>query len=293
MELRRRRISDSEKKRLIKPSIINNGRNDENPNGDPTNDDNSTKWYLQTFYELTWQYIAQFWEEIRKRLIGYTAPDIDLPTKQKMTEFQKYVSIAFDPQDPGHMSELYLLWKKEFPDVEIPDNLESELWKKLGFQSENPLRDFRGSGIFGLKNMLFFAEKYPKCFSDLVDIDQSREGEQYPFAVASFNVTMMLFELLGWGWKTPGKSTVKDPAVYHRLVSFLFSADYSIDRAENIFNELFSVLMVKVDAKWYEMKAGYMDFPKVLTQSQLEMERLVLQFNSLEDIFAYNRVHLS
>jgi len=140
--------------------------------------------------------------------------------------------------------------------------------------------------------MLFFAEKYPKCFTDLVDLDQSRDGEHYPFAVASFNVTMMLFEVLGWGWKTPGKSTAKDPAVYHRLVNFLFSNDYTIDRAENIFNELFSMSMVIVDTKWYEMKAGLMDFPKVLAQSQIEVERLVLLFKNLEDIFAYNRVHL-
>lgn len=36
----------------------------------------------------------------------------------------------------------------------------------------------------------------------------------YPFVVASFNVTMMIFELLGWGWKTKGMSTALNQ-VFH------------------------------------------------------------------------------
>jgi len=249
--------------------------------------------YVQKFYELAWECIVQFWMEIRSRFIGTPEIEIDSSTKQKITEFQKYATIAFDAHDPSHMLDLHCFWKNQFPDVELPDNLESELWKKLGFQSENPLRDFRGSGIFGLNNMLFFAEKYPNRFSHLLDLNETRPGEHYPFAVASFNITMMLFELLGWGWKTPGKSTAKNPAVYHRLISFLYSEDYSIDNAANIFNELYSMSMVIVDTKWYEMKAGYMDFPKVLAQTQMKVEELVLKFKSLEQLFEHNRVNLS
>jgi hypothetical protein len=83
------------------------------------------------------------------------------------------------------------------------------------------MRDFRGTGIFGLQNFLFLAEKYPTTWQRIVDLQESRGkwcatrflrdlGERYPVAIASFNVTMMLFEFLGWGWKTPGQSSCKD-----------------------------------------------------------------------------------
>jgi len=293
MELRRRRVTSENEPLLTDDTGF---IQDENTNwgssihGASSTTVIDTKSYAHSIYELAWQYIAQFWAELRKRVIGFSPPDISAPTKQNMTEFQKFVTTPFEAQDPSHMSELYLLWKVVFPEIEVPSNIESELWKKLGFQSDNPLRDFRGSGIFGLKNMLFFAEKYSKSFFYLLDMDEKRPGEHYPFAVASFNITMMLFELLGWGWKTPGKSTTKNPAVFHRLVSLLFSENFSVERSENIFNELFSLSMVMVDKKWYEMKAGYMDFPKVLAQTQEQLEGVILQFNSLEDLFGYNKV---
>eukprot|EP01126_Amoeba_proteus_P035362 TRINITY_DN3565_c0_g1_i15.p1 TRINITY_DN3565_c0_g1~~TRINITY_DN3565_c0_g1_i15.p1 ORF type:complete len:162 (-),score=24.15 TRINITY_DN3565_c0_g1_i15:1227-1712(-) len=114
------------------------------------------------------------------------------------------------------MTDLYALWQLSFPNHPSPNPLNHENWKLLGFQSDDPLRDFRGSGIFGLHNLLFFAHKYPRTWEKMADLNH-RRGERFPFTVASFNVTMMLFELLGWGWKTPGQSTCRNP-VHHFLI---------------------------------------------------------------------------
>jgi len=211
--------------------------------------------------------------------------------KQRMTEFQKYISIPFNDEDPTHHEELVRLWTLFFP--EDPFTLQSSLWKKLGFQSDNPLTDFRASGFFGLKNLLFFAEKYPAKFQWLVDIQEKRSGEYYPFAIASFNVTMMICELLGWGWKRPGVSTAKDPVVYRKLLSWLFSDNYSIAYTENVFLELYCTAMVETDTEWTESKATYMDFPVVITNSQQRLEKLILGFSGVESLIQYNQVMLN
>jgi len=151
---------------------------------------------------------------------------------------------------------------------------------------------FADQEFLDLKICCILRKNIQTIFFQLLDVDDTRPGEHYPFAVASFNITMMLFEILGWGWKTPGKSTAKNSSVFFRCISFMFSENYSLERAENIFNELFSLSMVVMDKNWYEMNAGYMDFPKVLTQTQNQLEVLIVAFLSLEDLFVYNRVHL-
>jgi len=246
--------------------------------------------FVPQFLSYFWNYVAQFFAELRKYISSgsnATIPEIDPATKQKMIEFQQYVAKPFDIEDPVHHEHLVKLWNMFFDDTTF--TLQSPDWKKLGFQSENPLSDFRASGFFCLKNLIFFSEKYTKKFKYLLDINESRPGAYYPFAIASFNVTMMLCELLGWGWKKPGVSTAKDPVVYSRMVSMLFKNDVSMEFTENVFSELYCLVMVEMDNEWEESKATYMDFPVVITNSQQRLEKLIRGFSGVEDLISYNQ----
>jgi len=104
---------------------------------------------------------------------------------------------------------------------------------------------------------------------------------------------MMICELLGWGWKRPGVSTAKDPVVYRKLLSWLFSDNYSIAYTENVFLELYCTAMVETDTEWTESKATYMDFPVVITNSQQRLEKLILGFSGVESLIQYNQVMLN
>jgi len=249
--------------------------------------------YFSGFISSCWNYVSQFWTEFLKLInanSNATILSFDPIVKQRIAEFQKHVAVAFNIEDRAHHDELVKLWGLFF---ESEFTLQSPTWKLLGFQSETPLSDFRASGYFGLKNILYLAEKYPTQFKLLTDIHGIRgSGESYPFAIASFNVTMMICELLGWGWKTPGVSTAKDPTIYPKLISMLFSDNYSIDLAENVFSELYSLAMVELDREWFESKAGYMDFPVVKTNSQGKFEKLLNSIQSIEDLYTHNRIHL-
>jgi transposase-like protein len=220
-----------------------------------------------------------------------TLPDIDPIVKQRMSEFQKHIAVPFNIDEPSHYEELVRLWNIFFKDESF--SLTSPLWKKLGFQSDSPLSDFRACGYFGLKNLLYFAEKYPGKFQLLADIHEKRSTEYYPFAIASFNVSMLICELLGWGWKRPGVSTAKDPHIYHKLISMLFPPTYSLDLCENVFSELYCLALVETDQEWHDSNATYMDFPVVISNSQIRLERHLQKFNGIEDLFQYNQTHLT
>ena len=60
----------------------------------------------------------------------------------------------------------------------------SERWEELGFQSSDPVRDLRGSGALGLRQLVHFME------SSGAVVNNALLG--FPLAVASFNVSQML-----------------------------------------------------------------------------------------------------
>jgi hypothetical protein len=249
--------------------------------------------FLPLFISSFWNYVSQFWTELLKLVNSNsnpTLPDFDPVVKQRMGEFQKHIAIPFNIENSTHNDELVKLWNLYF---QSPFTLQSPDWKRLGFQSENPLTDFRASGFFGLKNILYFAEKYPTKLQILIDFQEIRSGQSYPFAIASFNVTMMICELLGWGWKRPGVSTAKNPAVYSKLISMLFSDNYSVELAENMFSELYCLALVVTDREWIESKASIMEFPVVIANSQEKFEKLLGKFSGIEDLFSYNRMNLN
>lgn len=82
---------------------------------------------------------------------------------------------------------------------------------------------------------------------------------------------MLLFELLGWGWKGNGSTAVKK-ASFYRLVNLLFNAESTVPKTTIVFHELFYVTMCFVDQSWNDLNASYMDFPKVLVEAQSRLE---------------------
>eukprot|EP01127_Copromyxa_protea_P020484 TRINITY_DN686_c0_g1_i2.p1 TRINITY_DN686_c0_g1~~TRINITY_DN686_c0_g1_i2.p1 ORF type:complete len:301 (-),score=64.29 TRINITY_DN686_c0_g1_i2:47-949(-) len=239
-----------------------------------------------SFYDYLWSVFAQLWQSFSGPL------PLDAHIQQSLVKLKTKLTVPFDKDNTAHMDDLVLLWKIAFPEEPVPNPLPDDRWKALGFQSDDPLRDFRGTGIFGLQNFLFMAEKYPTTWSRIVDLNEEK-GERYPVAIASFNVTMMLFELLGWGWRTPGQTTCKDHNAFRTFATLLFpDPGASIEEAIVVFNEIYSLSMLKLDEKWDEIAAGYMDFPVVLTKTQEEVEIILSGFRQIEDVYDWNKQNL-
>lgn len=250
-----------------------------------------------TILSIFWSIITDFIRNLRN--VFQTLPQIaatqtsPLATSQQANALKAVACAPFDPQRNEDLECLKSLWKTCFPEENLPANLESDLWKKIGFQSNDPIRDIRGTGTFGVNNLLFFAEKYPRKFRRLIGLDErtNSESEKYPFIVGGFNVTMMLFELLGWGWKTAGKSTAKNSATHDKLCSLLFDNTMELRDSIFVFNELFCVATQLLDDTWTEMHAQYMDFPKVIVGTQAKFEQALLTFHRTADISTWNSEH--
>jgi hypothetical protein len=87
------------------------------------------------------------------------------------------------------------LWTITFPNVKLETRV-SEQWKLLGFQGTDPATDFRGMGLLGLQNLIYFAENYTDTFRKIVTVQAERKERDYPVAVAGINVTQMLCDLM-------------------------------------------------------------------------------------------------
>lgn len=100
-------------------------------------------------------------------------------------------STAYDRLAESHEALLMRLWNASCPGIALVSRV-SEQWKALGFQGNDPATDFRGMGLLGLKHLVFFAEKYPTDWRELLSSQTRRRERQYPVAVAGINLTYTL-----------------------------------------------------------------------------------------------------
>ncbi len=75
-----------------------------------------------------------------------------------MSQIVKIRSIPFDSSDSTHREMLEKLWK-QLMDTSLT-GLVSKQWSEIGFQGDDPSTDFRGMGLLGLENLLFFSTNY-------------------------------------------------------------------------------------------------------------------------------------
>jgi hypothetical protein len=89
----------------------------------------------------------------------------------------------------------------------------------------------------------------------------------------------VLFEILGWGMKPQNTSI----AVREKLMRLLVGGASGSQIQPNSFEELYCTAFVLFDTEWTDMRATYMDFPKVLEASRKKFEAFLVQSNSVED----------
>jgi hypothetical protein len=96
----------------------------------------------------------------------------------------------FSHDNPEHEALLIRLWNLVYPNEICQGTVHSQ-WTKLGFQSNDPARDFRGMGLLALDNLIYLAEHYAPQMRHILN-----DTKEYPFASVGINITSMLFTLL-------------------------------------------------------------------------------------------------
>ncbi|XP_016332794.1 ELMO domain-containing protein 1-like isoform X3 [Sinocyclocheilus anshuiensis] len=74
-----------------------------------------------------------------------------------VVEVEKLRREPYACENPAHEEMLMKLWKELRPDSPLSGRI-SKQWCEIGFQGNDPKTDFRGMGLLGLHNLLYFAE---------------------------------------------------------------------------------------------------------------------------------------
>ncbi|KAL6079630.1 ELMO domain-containing protein 1 [Balamuthia mandrillaris] len=102
---------------------------------------------------------------------------------------------SYDSSNEEHEALLERLWQGLKPGVHRKHGRKSPEWGELGFQGTDPATDFRGMGILGLTNLVYFAENYPEK-ARLTLADSVNPNHEYPLAITGINLTKMLLSFL-------------------------------------------------------------------------------------------------
>jgi hypothetical protein len=77
-------------------------------------------------------------------------------------------------------------------------------WEVIGFQGNDPSTDLRGSGLFALVQLLYFAKNYRPLLLKLYQLSRD-ERQNFPLATLSTNVTAMVLLALRQRYKLYGE----------------------------------------------------------------------------------------
>uniref|UniRef100_A0A3Q2D119 ELMO/CED-12 domain containing 1 n=1 Tax=Cyprinodon variegatus TaxID=28743 RepID=A0A3Q2D119_CYPVA len=122
-----------------------------------------------------------------------------------IVEVEKLRREPYDCENAEHENMLMKLWKELRPDTPLTARI-SKQWCEIGFQGNDPKTDFRGMGLLGLQNLLYFAEHDKatalQMLQDSLQPKHKYVGvkpstpSRYSFAIVGINITDLAYSLL-------------------------------------------------------------------------------------------------
>ncbi|XP_072040378.1 ELMO domain-containing protein 2-like [Amphiura filiformis] len=160
----------------------------------------------------------QFTKDLRcclQQICGY---------KQLIKELEQIRKQPYETKNNEHEEILLKLWNLLMPDTKLESRITKQ-WGDIGFQGDDPSTDFRGMGMLGLHNLVYFAEEHSTAARHVL----SRSNHPkigYSYAVVGINLTSMAYTFLSNGSlkfhfynKVKGKPSVEH---FHQVYSYLF-----------------------------------------------------------------------
>ncbi|ORX60103.1 hypothetical protein BCR36DRAFT_408464 [Piromyces finnis] len=142
----------------------------------------------------------------------------------------KRANIAYDSSNKEHEDKLMELWKL-MKDEEKLTARKSEQWQTIGFQGIDPATDFRGMGILGLEQLIYFAQNFNDTAKHVLSCSHHKIS-WYSFAITGINLTALELELLRERY----------------LQYYLISHEASIES----FNEFYCYLFTEFNNYWFK-----------------------------------------
>lgn len=199
----------------------------------------------------------------KREMIDVIGSHINRYKKAKIQLFKRLKEMfllkntKYDSTNEDHENLLMSLWSTIFPNVKL-NNRRSKQWVDIGFQGEDPATDFRGMGLLGLQNCVYFAKRYTSFMRNLCS-----SGRDYPFCVAGINVTSFLLDLLNL--KNLIDKDISDPMWNTPLFEYLCIEEMIHGKG---FEEFYCKCMIMLDNLFIESNSTYMEFPVIFEKLQ-------------------------
>ncbi|KAG0356358.1 ELMO/CED-12 family-domain-containing protein [Gamsiella multidivaricata] len=174
-------------------------------------------------------------------------------THQLAREINQRAHTKYDSTNPAHERKLMLLWDLLQPQEKLKSRYTKQ-WTEIGFQGKDPATDFRGMGMLGLDDLIYYARYYPQSARHALECSHD-EKSWYSFAIVGINITAFAVQTL----RT------------RQLQYFLFLN--GTDRS--IYHELYCYLFHRFNGYWTTLdpKPSIMDFERVFADFKIMMER--------------------
>lgn len=147
----------------------------------------------------------------------------------------------YDSENKTHETKLLNLWTTLKRDTPLTSRV-SKQWTDIGFQGDDPKTDFRGMGLLGLENLIYFAEQYPGPAGQVLS-HSLHPTYGYAFAIVGINLTSMAYHLF--------KDGTAKTHVYNVSTSL---------PSMKIFHHFYCYLFIEFDRFWLLTKPNIMEF---------------------------------
>lgn len=187
-----------------------------------------------------------------RQICGYNALVRDIEALKKE---------SYSTANQTHEQQLLKLWQLMKPDTKL-ENRVGKQWGELGFQGDDPATDFRGMGILGLDNLVFFAENYNGEARQTL-VHSHHPTLWYSYAIVGINLTSMAYNLLKDGSLRDYfySSVTGEPAIYH-------------------FHRIYCHIFTEFDRFWFaEKPKSVMDFGIVRDKFEKKVVSILMKSN--------------
>ncbi|KAG2172022.1 hypothetical protein INT43_001499 [Umbelopsis isabellina] len=115
-------------------------------------------------------------------------------THRLVAEINTRTHTKYDGNNKAHENRLMELWTSLMPDTALEGRITRQ-WGQIGFQGSDPATDFRGMGMQGLDDLVYYAQVHPKSARRALQCSL-HPVSWYPFAVVGINITQYAVQIL-------------------------------------------------------------------------------------------------
>jgi len=120
----------------------------------------------------------------------------DIEFNRQCDQLLNLTKYPCDMSDRTHTRILYTIYRRLTDSKEIFYSIHGPHWEQIGFQSSNPVTDFRSTGLFSLVFLLYFVDSmYLPLAKQIYHLSHDDE-QQFPFCCIGINLANILIKYL-------------------------------------------------------------------------------------------------